>query len=277
MIKAYKCALLGEQIEAVLKLLEDSENEVEIQLLSIEDDLSLIDCFQGRVSSIHLPIEKEDRTCNLTTVIKACKEQNGKYYFLNKVAAYATRENAGIVIHANVPVENFCKMQGYKEFIEWVKQYNVKIFLENTMEITDARKSILTPVLAKDRINSELKEKLCFPLLDICHFQVSYNQYNSNLRRNLSEVLSLYAYDLMRIHLCSVIGNGNDRKGGVHGSNFKENLELLEEILKDVYKWNPILILEENESDMINKPNAVWLNNKIDEIVLKQNYKYKTI
>ena len=70
MKKAYKCALIPEQIERMLQLLSDNENLVEIQLLSINDDLSLIDKFNGRVSTIHLPIEKEDRTCNISAVIK---------------------------------------------------------------------------------------------------------------------------------------------------------------------------------------------------------------
>ena len=56
---------------------------------------------------------------------------------------------------------------------------------------------------------------------------------------------------------------------GIHGSNFKEDLELLEEIVKEICQYDPYLILEVNEDDYYNRPNAVWLNNKIDKIIGK--------
>lgn len=44
----------------------------------------------------------------------------------------------------------------------------------------------------------------------------------------------------------------------------KDNNNLIEIQLFSIY---PILVLETNETDMVNKPNAVWLNNKIDELL----------
>lgn len=110
-------------------------------------------------------------------------------------------------------------------------------------------------------------EDAVYPLLDVCHYQISYNQFDSNLKRNLSEIIDLYNSENLVIHLATAIGNGDNKGGGVHGSNFKENTELLLEIINKVKDLNPIPVLETNETDMINKPNAVWLNNKIDKIL----------
>lgn len=95
----------------------------------------------------------------------------------------------------------------------------------------------------------------------------------SYIKYNLIDVISMYAKEKMKIHLCSAIGSGHEATGGVHGSNFKEDLELLEAFIKEVYQNNPYLILEVSETDYYNRPNAVWLNNKIDEIIntLPQN------
>lgn len=82
--KAYKCALKDDQIEKMLELIKDDDNLVEIQLLSVYDDLSLIDNFEGRVSTIHLPLEKENRTCNLSTIIKALDKEDEKFDFFTQ-------------------------------------------------------------------------------------------------------------------------------------------------------------------------------------------------
>lgn len=76
----------------------------------------------------------------------------------------------------------------------------------------------------------------------------------------------------MRIHLCSAIGCGKDELGGVHGSNFKENVPLLEKIIETTLPYNPYYILEVDEIDYTNKPNALWLNNKINEIIEKLSF-----
>lgn len=103
--------------------------------------------------------------------------------------------------------------------------------------------------------------------MDICHYQIARTRFDSTLKYNLLDVIGLYAKDGMKVHLCSAIGSGHEISGGIHGSNFKEDLELLEEIVKEIYQYDPYLILEVNEIDYCNRPNAVWLNNKIDEII----------
>ena len=267
MKKAYKCALVADQMEKMLQMIEDNDNLVEIQLLSVNDDLSLIDCFRDRICTIHLPMELEDRTCNLSTVIKACGEKKDKYVFLCKVAAYAIGEDCGIVIHTDIPIEEMCKAPEYKSFIEWIKSYGIKLYLENTFEIKDSRKSLLVPVMTSYKINKDLENKLARPLLDICHFQISYNQYDSNLKQNLRTLINNYSSDKTIIHFATAIGNGDSHNGGTHGSNFSENPDLLIALLKDLKKRNPILVLETEETDMVNKPNAKALNDKIDEIM----------
>ena len=269
MKKAYKCALIPEQIERMLQLLSDNEKLVEIQLLSINDDLSLINKFNGKVSTIHLPIEKEDRTCNISAIIKTCKDKGSKYDFLCKVAEYAERENCGIVAHADITAEELSKIN-FNSFIDWLDEYKIRLYIENTPEILNARKSVLSPLYLTYSFNSRIKGTKVRPLLDICHFQISYNQYNSNLKHNLSEVVDLYSCEDMILHFNTAIGNGNTEKGGLHGGNFSENPELLEELLKDLKRFEPTLVLEVYDTDMINKPNEVALNNKIDEILSNQ-------
>ena len=265
--KAYKCALKDDQIEKMLELIKDNNNLIEIQLLSIYDDLSLLDNFKGRVSTIHLPLEKENRTCNLSTIIKAFDEENEKFDFFAKVTKYAVKENCGIVIHTDIDGRDLQKLHGYHKLVSWIKSTGVKLCLENTYEIKDAKKSLFSPLYVKNALNRDLLENTVYPLLDVCHYQVSYNQFDSNLKRNLSEIIDLYDSENLVIHLATAIGNGDDKNGGVHGSNFKENTELLLEILNKVKDLDPILVLETNETDMINKPNAVWLNNKINELL----------
>ena len=269
MKKAYKCALIKEQIEGTKKLIEHNDNLVEIQLLSIKDDLSLINEFSGRVSSIHLPIEKEDRTCNLSTVLKAMEIKNKKFDFLYKIASYAVCENAGLVIHANVQLKDVLKSKGYEEFIYFLNKTKVKIYLENTFDIKNAKDSLLTPVIVSSELCKATKSDDIHPLLDVCHYQISLNQFDSNLKINMDEILEIYGYDDMRMHLCSALGDGGI--DGVHGSNFKENIELLKRIIHKTKEYDPVWILETAENDYCNKPNAVWLNNKINEILEVQN------
>lgn len=74
MKKVYKCALVKEQIDGMLNLIKDNNNFVEIQLLGLDDDLSLLKCFEGKICSIHLPVR--DRYCNLSKIMEACETKN---------------------------------------------------------------------------------------------------------------------------------------------------------------------------------------------------------
>ena len=71
-----------EVIEKRIELLNSNEKEVEnieIRLLSTEDDLSLIDLINANISSIHLPLPP---FCNLTFISDSLKAKDSNYDFI---------------------------------------------------------------------------------------------------------------------------------------------------------------------------------------------------
>ena len=82
------------------------------------------------------------------------------------------------------------------------------------------------------------------------------------------------------MHLNDCIGSGEIETGGIHGTNFSQNLYLLRNILWKLYElekhnYNVDLILEVEEEDYINAPKAIELANNIDKILhnfKKQGY-----
>lgn len=268
MNKVFKCALIKEQVEGALRLANDYNNLIEIQLLSVKDDLSLLANFNDKISSIHLPIK--DNLCDLTVVMSSCATKDNYFNFLNEIIKKCP--DTGLVIHADDYAEHLYNLKSSNPFLKWVSENNVKVFLENTGITPDLKKGILAPKYISVRFNEIIKKDLFHPLLDICHFQIARDKFDTNLKFSLFETLTLYNHNEMRIHLCSAIGCGKDELGGIHGSNFKENIPLLEKIIETTLPYNPYYILEVNEIDYTNKPNALWLNNKINEIIEKLSF-----
>lgn len=265
MKKVYKCALINEQIEGMLNLIKDNDNLVEIHLLGLDDDLSLLRKFEGKICSIHLPVQ--GRYCDLSKIMETCETKNEYFDFLNSLIRIVPEIE--LVAHANICLEYLLNLDKYTTFLKWVDNNNVHFLLENTTSINDGKRSIVEPIQISSRFNKILKKDLFSPLLDICHYQIARTRIDSILKYNLTDVFSMYAKEGMKIHLCSAIGSGHEVTGGVHGSNFKEDVELLKGIINEIYKYDPYLILEVIEDDYYNRPNAVWLNNKIDEIIGK--------
>lgn len=263
MRKVYKCTLIKDQMEGTLNILKD--NTIEVQLLG-DDDLSLLADIKDKISSIHLPIENEQ--CNLSYVLNSFETKSEFIGTLNKIISYCP--GIGLVVHANLYAENVYKLEKDNPFLKWVSDNNVKIYLENISTVENLKKGLIAPAFISKNFNEIIGKSLFEPLLDICHFEIARNKFSSNIRYNLLDALILYEHQNMRIHLCSAIGCDDSTFGGVHGSSFKEDLPLLEKILKEVKPYNPYLVLEVRETDYINKPNAVWLNNKIEEFEQKR-------
>lgn len=80
MNKVFKCALIKKQVESAMRLANEYNNLIEIQLLSIKDDLSLLANFNDKISSIHLPIK--DNLCDLTIVMSSCATKDNYFNFL---------------------------------------------------------------------------------------------------------------------------------------------------------------------------------------------------
>lgn len=270
MRKVYKCALIKDQMEGTLNILKD--NTIEVQLLG-DDDLSLLADIKDKISSIHLPIENGQ--CDLSYILNSFETKNDFINTLNEIISICP--GIGLVVHADLYAENVYKLEKDNPFLKWVSDNKVKIYLENVSSVKNLKKGLIAPAFISKIFNEIIGKSLFEPLLDVCHFEIARNKFSSNIRYNLLDTLILYEHQNMRIHLCSAVGCGDNSQGGIHGSNFKEDIPLLEKILKEVKPYNPYLVLEVGETDYINKPNAVWLNNKIDEIEQKKVLDKKTI
>ena len=71
------------------------------------------------------------------------------------------------------------------------------------------------------------------------------------------------------MHLNDSIGSGEKETGGVHGTNFSRNSYLLNNILWKIYNYekegyNVDCVLEINEQDYVNVPDAMELAKNID-------------
>lgn len=210
MRKVYKYALVKEQIDGMLNLIKDNDNLIEIQLLGLDDDLSLMKCFKGKICSIHLPVR--DRYCNLSKIMEACETKNQYYDFLNRLISLSP--NVEIVAHANVYLERLLNLNENTSFLKWVKDHDVHFLLENTGIIKDGKKSIVEPVQLSSRFNKIIKKELFSPLLDVCHYQIARTRFDSTLKYNLLDVIDLYAKGGMKVHLCSAIGSGHEISEG---------------------------------------------------------------
>lgn len=258
---ARKCALDKKRIE----LLNSSEKEVEnieIQLLSTEDDLSLIDLINANISSIHLPLPP---FCNLTFISDSLKAKDSNYDFILRVIEKCKQHNCGMVVHANLPLESLYQTEGCEMLISFIKDSGIIWHIENVAldEISNGNACIKAPVQICDYFNKRIKKEICFPLLDTCHFLMIQDDFDRTLSLNLHQVLQMYNSNNYCIHLNSRIGCGDPAYGGIHGSNFHYDTPLLIKILKTVKQYNPMLILEVYETDYYTSANVKELHSKI--------------
>ena len=259
---ARKCALEKKRIELINK---EGVEYVEIQLLSPDDDLSLIDLFKAKISSIHLPLPPY---CDLSLIADYIEKKDKNYDFVMRVIEKCRQYNCGMVVHANVPLETLYQEKKCDRLIEFIKDSEITWHIENVTQddIPNGDSCIKAPLHICNYFNKCIKKEVCFPLLDICHFLMIQDDFNRTLSLNLHETLRLYNSKKYYIHLNDRIGCGVSSCGGVHGSNFHYDIPLLEKILKTVKFYNPMLILEVYESDYYVAANAKELHNKILEI-----------
>lgn len=259
---AHKCTLEEKRIQIKN---EEKVEMIEIQLLSTKEDLSQANKFNSKITSIHLPLPP---FCDLTNIIKCLYAKNDDYEFINKVIDKCRELKCGLVAHADVPLETLYQNEGFNMLIDYIDKSGIIWHIENVthFEIKNGNACIKAPLQICDYINKRLKREVCFPLLDICHFLMTQDDFDSSLSFNLRSVLQMYNTKKYYMHLNSRIGCGDPADGGVHGSNFHYDTPLLEKILKSVKQYNPMLILEVYESDYYAAPNAKELHSKILQI-----------
>lgn len=258
---AEKCSLLSSVIKVKNMYKVD---RIEIQLLSINDDLDLIDTINAKIVSIHLPLPP---FCDITNIIRIIKEQGKEYDFLVRVAKKCKENNCGMVIHADTTLEKLYRSANIKYFIDFIEKYDLTVHIENTtIEIKNGNESVRAPIQISNYINSEIGKTLCYPLLDTCHYMMVRDAFDSSLTLSLKQVITMYNSDKYYVHLCDKVGCGEDKRGGKHGFNFRYDEPLLKDILKTIDKYNPELILEIREDDYINSPNVKELEERIDRI-----------
>lgn len=258
---AEKCTLDKNRIADKNK--EKVEN-IEIQLLGINDDLSLINTINANITSIHLPLPP---FCNLTNIMDAISKKDENYSFINKVIEQCKKLNCGIVAHANITLERLYNIDREGILIDFIGKSGIIWHIENvTDEIPNENACIKAPVQVCDYINKRLNKDVCFPLLDVCHFLMIQDNFDGLLTFNLKSVLSLYKSDNYFIHLNYRIGTGDPATGGIHGATYETDLPLLEKILREIKYWNPTLVLEVYEKDYSKCSNVKIMEQRIKEI-----------
>ena len=265
--KAYKVSLNDLQtIDIVLNDYID-ENKIEIQLLNLKDDLENARLLDGKIATIHLPLDEEKNyLCNIGNVCKAMEEKNDYYYYLLKVAEIAKRNGAGLVAHADLTIEQFRNRKGSLLLIDFLEKNALTVHLENIVqEISDEQTALLTPIKLSKYINSKTSVPRAYPLLDICHYQIIRDRFTSNLAISLKDAIDLYYSQNYVIHFNSSTGSGEQITGGYHSDNFSNNIELLDNLLEYLKNYDPLLVLECNEPDLRQKPKARWLNDYINK------------
>lgn len=257
---AEKCSLFPEN---VMDKNRRNVGNVEVQLLG-DDNLDLMDKLNSKIVSIHLPLPP---FCNISNILEAVRNKNSDYDYLLKIIEKCKKYSCGMVIHADITLERYYRMDKEGILIEFFRKNNVVIHIENTVEeIGNGTDSVVAPIQICNYINQKIGKKLCFPLLDICHFQMVQNDFERSLKYNLKETLKMYNSDKYYLHLCNSVGCGDDKFGGMHGSNFKYDLPLLEKILNVLKYYHPMLVLEVREKDYSDPINVIELEGFIKNV-----------
>ena len=265
MRKALKLALEPEQIS--VKNSYPMIDGFEIHLYGDQrDHFELIEMLKKPVFTVHYPLNK----CDVVQISHDFK--NG---YAKKVFELCKKLNVGLVIHAESPSFDVFNNPYVEEFCRMVKQEDLIIHLENCYRNIGAQEGLQIMKYMRNRIN----DYQVFPLLDTCHLMMSEMSFKYE-ESSFFNTIDNYKSENFKMHLNDCIGSGEIETGGIHGTNFSQNLYLLRNILWKLYElekhnYNVDLILEVEEEDYINAPKAIELANNIDKILhnfKKQGY-----
>jgi hypothetical protein len=266
--KAYKLSLQSEEDIKYFYENVKGNNKIEIQLLDLKDPLDRMRPLLNDIVTVHAPLyPSEDMMCNISSVGKGLHERGDYHAYLYKVAKFLRRANCGLVIHSDISPEELENAYYYHDILDYIVQNQIWIHLENvtSREVPNQMNALMYPVLLSKKINTALGKTLAFPLLDICHYQMLRNDFNSNISLSLQDTIDLYRSGKFVIHFNNAEGSGDEKTGGIHGYNFSNDLRTLNQLLDYLRPINRTLILETGEVDLKKKERAVWLNNYIEK------------
>jgi len=255
MIKALKCALDKDQI--AYKNTLDFIDSYELHLFGDErDDFSLLTSMNKPISSIHYPLDR----CDIREI---AAEFEGEY--AQKVFALCKKLNVGLVLHAESKYYEVMADKNVDRFCDYIKDNNITVFIENCYRNIGAIESIQIRRYIRARIGIDK----VFSLLDTCHLMMSEMSFKYD-ELSFSEAIDKFKSKNFIIHLNDCIGSGEKETGGIHGTNFHNNLYLLNNILWKLYNlekegYYAKLVLEVDEKDFVHVPQAVELAHNIDK------------
>lgn len=255
MRKALKCALELDQIEYKNSL--SFIDGFEIHLYGDDrDDFSLVDKMSKPVYSVHYPLDR----CDIMDIAKEFKSE-----YAQKVFALCKKLNVGLVLHAESKYYEVMASKDVDAFCDYIKDSGLIVYIENCYRNIGAIEAIQIRRYIRARIGLER----VYSLLDTCHLMMSEMSFKYE-ELSIPQAIDRYKSCNFIIHLNDCIGSGEKETGGIHGTNFHNNLYLLNNILwklfnlqKDGYEAK--LVLETDEEDYVHSPNACELARNIDK------------
>ncbi|MDO4940488.1 MAG: TIM barrel protein [Erysipelotrichaceae bacterium] len=254
MRKLLKCALDIEQIKYKNTL--DFIDGYELHLYGDErDDFSLIQQMTKPICTIHYPLDR----CDIIEIAKEFKTE-----YAQSVFELCKRLNVGLVLHAESKYYEVMASKDVDAFCDYIKDNNITVYIENCYRNIGAIEAIQIRRYIRARIGLEK----VFSLLDTCHLMMSEMSFKYD-ELSFAEAIEKFKSSNFVIHLNDCIGSGEKETGGIHGTNFHNNLYLLNNVLWKLYTlekdgYYAKLVLECDEKDYVHCPNAVELAHNID-------------
>ena len=255
MRKGLKCSLEAEQIEYKNSL--DFIDGYEIHLYGNDKDVfENVRLMTKPIFSIHYPLDR----CDIMEIAHEFQDE-----YAQKVFALCKQLNVGLVVHAESKYYEIMASKEVDAFCDYIKENNITLHIENCYRDIGAIEAIQIRRYIRARVGLEK----VYSLLDTCHLMMSEMSFKYD-ELSFSEAIDKYKSKNYVIHLNDCIGSGEKETGGIHGTNFHNNLYLLNNILwrlfnleKDGYYAK--LVLECNEEDYVHSPNAIELAHNIDK------------
>lgn len=255
MKKALKCDLTLEQINYKNSL--DFIDGFEIHLHGDEkDNFDNVQYMKKPIYSVHYPLKR----CDIMDVAKEFRSE-----YAQKVFEFCKKLNVGLVLHAESKYYEIMASKDVDAFCDFIKENDITIHIENCYRDIGAIESIQIRRYIRARIGLDK----VYSLLDTCHLMMSEMSFKYD-ELSFSEAIDKFKSSNYIIHLNDCIGSGEKETGGIHGTNFHNNLYLLNNILWRLYNlekdgYFAKLVLETDETDFVKVPNAVELAHNIDK------------
>ena len=255
MKKGLKCALEKDQIDYKNGL--DFIDGFEIHLYGDErDDFALVKEMKKEIFSIHYPLNR----CDIMDVAHEFRSE-----YAQRVFELCKELGVGLVLHAESKYYEIMASKEVDAFCDFIKDNGISLHIENCYRDIGAIEAIEIRRYIRARIGIDK----VFSLLDTCHLIMSEMSFKYE-ELSFSEAINRYKSQNFIIHLNDCIGSGEKETGGIHGTNFSQNLYLLNNILWRLFNLEKEgyfckLVLECDEEDFVHVPNAVELAHNIDK------------